>query len=100
MNASNIAGVVPILVLTYLNFSIIRTMKKNNLVHNKMRSVERSKYMNSQNMNIVSILFLRRDQTMTALLSGVVVVLVVCHTPKTVINIYECYQVKIYINEP
>ena len=30
---------------------------------------------------------------MTALLSGVVVVLVVCHTPKTVINIYECYQV-------
>ena len=31
---------------------------------------------------------------MTALLSGVVVVLVVCHTPKTVINIYECYQVR------
>ena len=30
---------------------------------------------------------------MTALLSGVVVVLVVCHTPRTVINIYECYQV-------
>ena len=30
---------------------------------------------------------------MTALLSGVVVVLVVCHTPKTVINLYECYQV-------
>ena len=30
---------------------------------------------------------------MTALLSGVVMVLVVCHTPRTVINIYECYQV-------
>ena len=34
---------------------------------------------------------------MTALLSGVVVVLVVCHTPKTIINIYECYQVHKYI---
>ena len=37
---------------------------------------------------------------MTALLSGVVVVLVVCHTPKTVINLYECYQVnKAILNE-
>ena len=30
---------------------------------------------------------------MTALLTGIVVVLVVCHTPKAIINIYECYQV-------
>jgi hypothetical protein len=30
---------------------------------------------------------------MTALLSGVVLVLIVCHTPKAVINIYESYQV-------
>lgn len=37
---------------------------------------------------------IRRDQTMTALLSGVVVVLIICHTPKTVVNMYECYQVK------
>ena len=44
LNASNIAGVVPILALTYLNFSIIRTMKKNNLVHNKICSVERSEH--------------------------------------------------------
>ena len=44
-------------------------------------------------MNNLSNNIFRRDQTMTALLSGVVVVLVVCHTPKTVINIYECYQV-------
>ena len=35
----------------------------------------------------------RRDQAMIALLSGVVLVLIVCHTPKTVINIYESYQV-------
>jgi len=31
---------------------------------------------------------------MTALLSGVVVVLILCHTPKTIINMYESYQVR------
>jgi hypothetical protein len=31
---------------------------------------------------------------MTALLSGVVLVLVLCHTPKTIVNTYESYQVK------
>ena len=35
----------------------------------------------------------RQDQAMIALLSGVVVVLIVCHSPKAVINIYESYQV-------
>ena len=35
----------------------------------------------------------RQNHTMIALLTGIVVVLVVCHTPKTVIDIYECYQV-------
>ena len=42
---------------------------------------------------IPTLLTCRQDQTMIALLSGVVVVLIVCHTPKAVINIYECYQV-------
>ena len=36
----------------------------------------------------------RRDKTMTALLTGVVLVLIICHTPKTIINVYESYQVK------
>ena len=35
----------------------------------------------------------RRDQTMTALLTGIVVVLVICHLPKAIMNVYECYQV-------
>ena len=35
----------------------------------------------------------RRDQTMTALLTGIVVVLVICHFPKAMMNVYECYQV-------
>ena len=36
-----VSGVVPITVLSYLNIGIIRTMKKNNLLHNKMCSSER-----------------------------------------------------------
>ena len=39
----------------------------------------------------------RRDQTMTALLTGIVVVLVVCHLPKAIMNVYECYQVETMI---
>ena len=30
---------------------------------------------------------------MTALLTGIVVVLVICHFPKAMMNVYECYQV-------
>ena len=44
-----------------------------------------------------TILFTRRrDQAMIALLSGVVMVLIICHMPKAIINIYECYQVYIF----
>ena len=52
------------------------------------------------------LLINRRDQSMIALLSGVVMVLIVCHLPKTVINIYESYQVNcintnnILLNDP
>ena len=48
----------------------------------------------------------RQDQSMIALLSGVVMVLIVCHLPKTIINIYESYQVNctnannILLNDP
>ena len=37
--------------------------------------------------------FFRRDGAMSALLTGIVVVLVICHSPKTVINMLESYQV-------
>ena len=30
---------------------------------------------------------------MTALLSGIVLILVICHSPKIIINLYESYQV-------
>ena len=31
---------------------------------------------------------------MTALLTGIVLVQIVCHTPRTIINVYESYQVE------
>ena len=33
---------------------------------------------------------------MTALLTGIVLVLIICHTPKTIINVYESYQVRVW----
>merc|ERR1719361_821446 len=33
---------------------------------------------------------------MTALLSGIVLILFICHTPKIFINLYESYQVILY----
>ena len=45
-------------------------------------------------LNDAILIKLRRDGAMTALLSGVVVVLILCHTPKTIINMYESYQVR------
>ena len=32
---------------------------------------------------------------MSALLTGIVVVLVICHTPKTFVNLFESYQVSV-----
>ena len=37
----------------------------------------------------------RRDGAMSALLTGIVVVLVICHSPKTIINMLESYQVDV-----
>ena len=37
---------------------------------------------------------------MTALLSGVVLVLILCHTPKTIVNTYESYQVYTPVHSP
>ena len=73
-----VVGVVPILLLSFLNSRIIRTMKRNTEMHNKLCSGE------------------RRDQAMTALLTGVVMVMVVCHSPKAVMNMYESYHRLLY----
>ena len=85
-----VVGIIPILLLMFLNYQIIQTMKKNTLAHNKIcRTVRLAIIM----IFSTSLLNYRQDQTMIALLSGVVVVVIVCHTPKAVINMYESYQV-------
>ena len=53
------------------------------------------KYFNYFMRDGAIIFCFRRDGAMTALLSGVVLVLILCHTPKTIINVYESYQVNI-----
>ena len=47
------------------------------------------------NIFSLSVSISRRDRAMSGLLTGVVVVLVVCHTPKTIINLSECYNLLI-----
>ena len=39
------------------------------------------------------IFLFRRDKTMVAVLTAVVLMLVVCHAPRTVINLYESYNI-------
>ena len=62
--------------------------------HNNIATVKRS-------VPVLSSIFYqaeyyRRDGAMVALLTGVVVVLVVCHTPKTFINLFESYHMLRY----
>jgi len=80
-------GVIPIVVLAGLNYRIIAAMKEATKRHNNLSTMQR-RYSSCAYWRKRR----RRDSAMTALLSGVVLVLVVCHTPKTFINLYESYQ--------
>ena len=42
---------------------------------------------------IFKLFLFRRDKTMVAMLTAVVLMLVVCHAPRTVINLYESYNI-------
>ena len=42
----------------------------------------------------------RRDSTMAALLLGIVVVFMVCHSVKISLNVYEAYQVNFLNSSP
>jgi len=69
-----VMGIFPLLALTFLNWRIIAAMNAATRRHNNIASLK------------------RRDRAMSGLLTGVVVVLVVCHTPKTFINLFESYH--------
>ena len=71
-------GILPIIILSFLNYRVVVTVRATTRRHNSMARVK------------------RRDTAMVALLTGVVVVLVICHTPKTIINLYECYHILHY----
>ncbi|XP_023337723.1 FMRFamide receptor [Eurytemora carolleeae] len=71
-------GILPIFLLTFLNNRIVRDMKQATRIHNNISKSQ------------------RRDGAMSALLTGIVVVLVICHSPKTIINMLESYQTLVY----
>lgn len=71
-------GLFPLMALTFLNWRIISAMNAATRRHNNISSLK------------------RRDRAMSGLLTGVVVVLVVCHTPKTFLNIQESYHILRY----
>ena len=49
-----------------------------------------------KNVPYLNSILSRRDRAMSGLLTGVVVVLVVCHIPKTIINLSESYHLLRY----
>lgn len=73
-----VMGLLPLLALAFLNWRIIKAMNAATRRHNNIASLK------------------RRDRAMTGLLTGVVVVLVVCHTPKTIMNLSESYHLLRY----
>jgi len=79
-----VMGLVPLVLLTFLHLRIVSAVKL----------ATRWQTRNSNNINIRSLE--RRDRAMAALLSGVVIVLIICHTPKMIINIFDCFQMFVY----
>jgi len=73
-----VMGVFPLSALIFLNWRIISAMTAATRRHNNIASLK------------------RRDRAMSALLTGVVIVMVVCHTPKTLVNLHESYQMLSY----
>ena len=66
-------GVFPMLLLSILNLLIFRAISRARHLH----------------ASLISSNSHRRDSTMATVLTAIVVVFVVCHTPKAVLNIYE-----------
>ena len=81
MNADFLVmGLLPMLLLAILNWLIFRAVSSARRHHVTLmaRSASSSH---------------RRDSTMATLLSGIVLIFVICHTPKAILNIYEVYEV-------
>lgn len=67
-------GLLPVILLSVLNFMIYRSISKATATHNNISSSH------------------RRDTTMARLLIAIVIVFLCCHSTKFVVNFYEAFQ--------
>jgi len=70
-----VMGLLPMLLLSILNWLIFRAISRAHALHNSLMSGNAH----------------RRDSTMATVLTAIVIVFVVCHTPKAALNIYEVW---------
>ena len=73
-------GLMPMLILATLNWLIYRAVSSARAHHVTLMS------MSSSSSH-------RRDNTMSTVLTSIVLIFVICHTPKAILNIYEVYEV-------
>jgi len=71
-------GLIPVLLLSILNFMIYRSISRATATHNNISSSH------------------RRDTTMARLLMAIVVVFLCCHSTKIITNCYEAFQFVTY----
>ena len=69
-----VMGLIPVLLLSVLNFFIYRSISRATASHNNISSAH------------------RRDGTMARLLMAIVIVFLCCHSTKIIVNFYEALQ--------
>jgi len=69
-----VMGLLPVLLLSGLNFMIYRSISRATKTHNNISSAH------------------RRDNTMARLLMAIVIVFLCCHSTKIIVNFYEALQ--------
>jgi len=69
-----VMGLLPVLLLSCLNFMIYRSISRATTTHNNISSAH------------------RRDNTMARLLMAIVIVFLSCHSTKIIVNFYEALQ--------
>ena len=74
-----VMGLLPMLILSILNRLIFHAISRARTLHASLMSGNAH----------------RRDSTMATVLTAIVIVFVVCHTPKAALNIYEVCTVSI-----
>ena len=71
-------GVLPMFLLAILNYLIYHAVSNAQARHAHLKG-------NSTH---------QRDSTMATLLTSIVLIFVICHTPKAILNIYEIWTVR------